>query len=72
VPDAELRRAAEAGELHDPEQLARQARRLLGDPKARRFATEFFGQWFGFYRFDQYRGVDPGRFPEFTDSLKAS
>lgn len=72
VPDAGLRRAAEANELANPQQLARQARRMLRDPKARRLATEFFGQWFGFYRFDQHRGVDLQRFPEFTDSLKAA
>ena len=71
-PDAELRRAAAAGRLTDPAELARQAQRMLRDPKARRFATEFFGQWFGFYRFDNYRGIDARRFPEFTDSLKAS
>jgi mono/diheme cytochrome c family protein len=70
VPDAELRRAAAAGELADDKQLARQARRMLADPKARRFATEFFGQWLGFYRFDQYRGVDTTRFPEFTDEIR--
>jgi len=72
MPDAELTRAAAAGELGDPAQLARQAERMLRDPKARRLATEFFGQWFGFYRFDGYRGIDPGRFPEFTDDLKAA
>ena len=72
VPDAELNRAAEAGELADPQELARQARRMLQDPKARRLAAEFFGQWFGFYRFDQYRGIDPKRFPEFDDDLKTS
>jgi len=72
VPDAELRRAAEKGELADPQQLARQTKRMLADPKARRMATEFFGQWFGFYRFDQYTGADSGRFPEFTDDLKSA
>jgi len=72
LPDAELRRAADAGELQDAEQLARQARRMLRDPKARRFAAEFFGQWLGFYRFNEYRGIDTGRFPEFSDSLKAA
>ena len=41
---------------------------MLRDPRARRFATEFFGQWFGFYRFDGYRGIDTGRFSEFTDA----
>ena len=72
IPDAELSRAAEKGELKSPEELARQAERMLRDPRARRFAGEFFGQWFGFYRFDDYRGVDTGRFPEFTDALKAA
>ena len=72
IPDAELRRAAAAGELNDPATLARQVRRMTADPKARRFATEFFGQWLGFYHFDQYRGVDTGRFPEFTDDVKSA
>ena len=43
---------------------------MTADPKARRLSTEFFGQWLGFYHFDQYRGVDTGRFPEFTDEVK--
>ncbi|MBI2687958.1 MAG: DUF1592 domain-containing protein [Acidobacteria bacterium] len=72
IPDAELRRAAEKGELSDPQQVARQTRRMLSDPKARRLATEFFGQWFGFYRFDQYTGADTSRFAEFTDDLKSA
>jgi len=71
VPDAELARAAAAGELADPRGLEKQAKRMLADPKARRFATEFFGQWLGFYRFDQYRGADATKFPEFTDEVKA-
>jgi hypothetical protein len=41
-------------------------------PKARRLSTEFFGQWLGFYHFDQFRGVDTARFPEFTDEIKSS
>jgi hypothetical protein len=72
APDEELRRAAAAGELSDAPQLARQVRRMLADPKARRLATEFFGQWLGFYRFDEHRGVDAGRFPEFTDEVKTA
>ena len=72
VPDGELRKAAAAGRLSDSDELARQSRRMLQDPKAIRFATEFFGQWFGFYRFDQHRGIDPQRFPEFSESLKSS
>ena len=72
IPDAELHRAAAAGELSQPAQLAVQVRRMTADPKARRVATEFFGQWLGFYRFDQFRGVDTGRFPEFTDEVKTA
>jgi hypothetical protein len=70
IPDEELRRAAAAGELNHPELLARQVKRMTADPKARRIATEFFGQWLGFYRFDQFRCVDTGRFPEFTENVK--
>jgi hypothetical protein len=70
IPDEELRRAAAAKELSDPKKLAAQVARMTADPKARRLSTEFFGQWLGFYHFDQYRGVDTGRFPEFTDEVR--
>jgi hypothetical protein len=70
IPDDELRRAAGAGELSDPAGIGRQVKRMIADPKARRFATEFFGQWLGFYHFDQSKGVDTSRFPEFTDDVK--
>jgi hypothetical protein len=43
---------------------------MTADPKARRLATEFFGQWLGFYRFDEFRGVDTTRFPEFTEEVR--
>jgi hypothetical protein len=72
VPDAELRRAAAAGELTRPAMLEQQVRRMAADPKARRLATEFFGQWLGFYQFDEFRGVDTGKFPEFTTAVQAS
>jgi hypothetical protein len=72
IPDDELRRAAAAGELNDPALLAKQVKRMTADPKARRLATEFFGQWLGFYHFDEYRGVDTGRFPEFREDVKSA
>jgi len=70
IPDSELERAALAGELNDPKHLEKQVRRMLQHPKARRMSTEFFGQWLGFYRFDQFAGVDTTRFPEFTEEVK--
>ena len=72
IPDEELRRAAAAGELTEPANLRKQAARMLADPKARRMATEFFGQWLGFYQFDQFKGVDTSRYPEFTQEVKSS
>jgi hypothetical protein len=70
IPDAELRRAAAAGELTTDAGIEKQVRRMLADAKARRMATEFFGQWLGFYHFDEYKGVDTSRFTEFTDDVK--
>ncbi|MBS1790231.1 MAG: DUF1592 domain-containing protein [Acidobacteria bacterium] len=70
IPDHELRRAAAAGELTDTVGIEKQVKRMLADPKARRLATEFFGQWLGFYHFDQHKGVDTSRFPEFTNDVK--
>jgi mono/diheme cytochrome c family protein len=70
IPDDELRRAAGAGELTDPAGIRRQVKRMVADPKARRLSTEFFGQWLGFYHFDQYKGVDTSRFTDFTDDVR--
>lgn len=72
VPDDELRRAAAANELTDPDQVRKQVKRMAADPKARRMATEFFGQWLGFYHFDESKGVDTSRFPEFTNEVRES
>jgi len=72
IPDDELRRAAASGELTNPAQLRKQAARMLADPKTRRMAAEFFGQWLGFYQFDKFKGVDTSRFPEFTQEVKSS
>ena len=72
IPDTELLRAAAAGDLNNPVQLEKQTRRMLADPKARRLATEFFGQWLGFYNFDESKGVDTTRFPEFTDAVRSA
>ncbi|MCR9291979.1 MAG: DUF1592 domain-containing protein [bacterium] len=72
VPDAELLALASSGELVEDAVLREQVQRMLASPKSRRMATEFFGQWLGFYQFDQFRGVDTGRFPEFDPQLQES
>lgn len=45
LPDDELRSLAAAGQLHEPDMLAAQARRMLQSEKIRRLATEFGCQW---------------------------
>jgi mono/diheme cytochrome c family protein len=71
MPDAELRRAADAGTLRKREVLEAQVRRMLQDPKARSIASQFGGQWL------QFRGLesivrDRDRYPEFDDYLRLS
>ncbi len=49
IPDDELLRAAEAGELQDPVQLESQARRMLDDDKARQGLRNLFDEVFHLY-----------------------
>jgi hypothetical protein len=66
-PDAELRAAAAKGTLHNPDTLAKQARRMMADPRIRRLATEFACQWLHVYDFDSLSEKSEKFFPEFTD-----
>ncbi len=44
-PDDVLIDAADRGKLHDSDELERQARRMLADPRAEALATRFASQW---------------------------
>jgi hypothetical protein len=71
MPDEPLLRLAEAGQLKRPEILKQQVDRMLNDPKAKNFATNFVGQWLSL------RDIDftlPSHlvYPEYDDMLKAS
>jgi hypothetical protein len=70
MPDAELLAHAAARDLHRPEVLTAQARRLLRDPRVRGLATEFAGNWLDFRRFEEHNSVDRERFPSFTPELR--
>ncbi len=70
IPDAELLARAAGGDLHKPEVLVAQAKRMLRDPKARALATEFAGNLFDFRRFEEHNAVDRERFPQFTNELR--
>jgi mono/diheme cytochrome c family protein len=66
LPDESLRTAAVGGNLHQPEILAAQTRRMLSDAKTRRLATEFACQWLHIYEFDTLDEKSESHFPEFT------
>jgi hypothetical protein len=65
-PDPELRTAAAAGQLHGPDALVRQTRRMLKDPRMRRLATEFACQWLHVYAFDTLDEKSERHFPSFA------
>ncbi len=65
-PDDELRQVAAAGRLHEPEILVEQMKRMLGDPKTRRLATEFACQWLHIADFDHLDEKSERHFPTFA------
>jgi hypothetical protein len=71
MPDAELRRVADAGTLGQPQVLAAQVKRMLRDPKSRALAEHFGGQWLQFRALESITR-DRDRFPEFEDYLRLS
>ena len=72
MPDDELLAHAAAGDLHQPEVLVAQARRMLRDDRVRGLATEFGGNWLDIRRFEEHNAVDRERFPAFTNELRAA
>jgi len=71
VPDAELRRAARAGELERPEAIRAQVRRMLGDARAASLSRRFAVQWLGIDALET-RMLDPELYPELDAELLAS
>jgi mono/diheme cytochrome c family protein len=72
MPDAELMAHAAAGDLHQPNVLTAQTRRMLRNPRVRGLATEFGGNWLDFRRFEEHNAVDRQRFPSFTNELRTA
>jgi hypothetical protein len=65
-PDAELRQVAAAGRLQDTDTLIAQARRMLGDERARRLAAEFACQWLHISDFAELNEKSERHFPTFA------
>lgn len=69
LPDDDLFRAAVRGELRTTEQIVRQARRMLLDPKSAALAKNFAGQWLGLRGLDEVI-PDKNLFPDFDEPLR--
>src|SRR5690606_8269966 len=67
-PDQELRAVARDSELSDPDELERQARRMLADPRADALATRFAAQWLRLQDLYKVR-PDPNFYPNFDENL---
>jgi hypothetical protein len=69
IPDDELLRLATQGKLKDPNVLAAQVRRMLEDPRASEFVSNFAGQWL-YLR--NLQSITPAleEFPGFDDNLR--
>lgn len=70
LPDEELFQVAYQRDLQDTAVMNQQVRRMLRDPKAKKFAESFSTQWFGVNHFLDTNPLDPERFPEMTPSLR--
>jgi hypothetical protein len=68
LPDRELLDAAAAGRLDADEGVAREAERMVRDPRARVKVGEFFAQWLRLERFEELP-KDPKRFPGFDEAV---
>ena len=69
IPDDELLDTAIRGELSRPDELERQARRMLADPRSNNLATNFAGQWLRLRNLDAF--IPNGRlYPDFDDNLR--
>jgi len=70
MPDQRLLERADRGELHRPDVLVAETKRMMRDDRIRGLATEFAGNWLDFRHFEEHNSVDRERFPKFTDELR--
>lgn len=73
APDDELLRLAASNELLDPQVLAKQATRMLDDPRSKRFSKHFVQQWLNLELLD-YLNLDehlPGFDPLLKEAMQA-
>jgi hypothetical protein len=71
MPDEELIKLADTHQLRQPGVLHQQVERMLSDPKAKAFTTNFTGQWLSLRAIDATL-PDRTLYPEYDDILKTA
>jgi len=71
MPDAELSALADHRQLHDPQVLKAQVKRLLEDPRSRALFDGFGAQWLGLGSLES-KTFDPAKFPQMTSAMRSA
>ena len=69
IPDDELLDVAVRGELHKPDVVEKQVRRMLADPRSKTLVNNFASQWLYLRNLESFI-PDLRLFPEFDDNLR--
>ncbi len=69
MPDDELLKLAWSRQLHQPETLRVQIKRMIADSKANALVENFAGQWLTLRKLDSIQ-ADPTLFPDWDDRIK--
>ncbi|WDE97762.1 DUF1592 domain-containing protein [Lentisphaera profundi] len=69
LPDDELMNLASKGKLSDPQVMESQLKRMLQDPKAKRFTSLFSSQWLTLTSLGRSRTPDAKKYKQFTPEL---
>ena len=69
IPDDELLTIAERGELHKPDVLEKQTRRMLADMRSKSLVSSFVEQWLHLRNLEAIT-PDARLFPDFDDNLR--
>ena len=69
TPDDELLDLAAKGRLSETDELVRQTKRMLADPRHERFSKHFVRQWLNMELLD-YLNVDRSTYPQFDSTLQ--
>ncbi|MFK7925999.1 MAG: DUF1592 domain-containing protein, partial [Bacteroidia bacterium] len=71
IPDERLLNVAYRENLHDPQVLEREVKRMLQDPKAKRMGEQFAIQWLELRKLtDPAFQIDPVQYPNYTPLLR--